>query len=138
MSRHMYLHLLQSGGGLPVYAGHRQRGGRLNLGFLVKPFGKILGNLGKSLAKKTGKKLVEHAAAIGGEVLSGKTSLKEGLKKSARAGKQTLLAGAKDVLNEELRARARRQRGGGGFFHQPASTARSKGSKGTPTLKEFW
>ena len=105
MKPHMYLQLVQKGGSLPVYRGHRIRGGRLSLGFL-KPLGKFIGktalSLSKSLVKKAGPKLLQTAQEVGTDVLSGKSSIKDALRKTARASKRALMTSARDTINERL------------------------------------
>jgi len=116
----LYTNHLQRGG-LTIYRGERQRGGRFSLRFLG-PIGKFVGKtavkLGKSIFKKVAPKVAEAAIETGQDVISGKTSLKSALKKGVKKGRSELAASTRQALLEELQGLERKQKGRGGLMRK--------------------
>ena len=110
----LYKMTMMQKGGFPVYRGRRTfRGGGLGSLFrgafkIVKP----LLNVGKGIIKSIGPGILQDVAATGADLVSGKTTLKKALKKTARQTGKAVAKGTRAALERELAGFQSKQRGG--------------------------
>lgn len=102
---HLFKASMMQSGGFPVYRGRRHfRGAGLGSFFkgAFKVIGKPLMRMGKGVLKSIGPQLARDVAATGAEMISGKTSLKQALKKTAKQTGRTVARGTRAALEKEL------------------------------------